>query len=387
MIGIGTLVFIFWLFLTKKEMDDRDFPDCDQICAEPGVGSFWAVMFLMVGLLPIGLIVGGVIFIVLAGRYPSDQEVFGYFHGCGYYSFFNPINPGGRALYICLGCILLFACCLPACGLTGPQRRERARLYAGGDMYDVGGDFNASALVSGIRRAQERDATTAAPAAGGARTSRSSNVASAVRYSAQTSAHNARLAVSLAARPVRLARAVSASRLSARVSRVPCTPAPPGRIPVVQATALPEARVRHSGWMIKVLPFWVADSQRRFFVLYDDLTLSFYDREPTSPGASAGAASLLGRVDLSQSLAQRGRRLTQRKFPDSAESYVFTLHVSGRQVDWDLDPGTREAWQAWMDAFAGAGIESGSGLGGGGGSEGTPTPVISATVVTPDVRM
>lgn len=141
--------------------------------------------------------------------------------------------------------------------------------------------------------------------------------------------------------------------------------------------ALPvNAAVVKSGWGTKLLPSHVAISQRRFFVLYDDHSFCFYDREMDPPAA----ATCHGKVHLSKverfvkSGSKHGVRYRTGR---GADEYgfgdrVWTLKMAGsRLADWDLGFASEGEGESWESALEAA-IETAK----------TPVAVVAAMPVT-----
>lgn len=89
----------------------------------------------------------------------------------------------------------------------------------------------------------------------------------------------------------------------------------------------------HSGWMKKRGQGLFAKMAKRYFVLYDNKELHYFE------GSTMENIQRKGRIRLAEATA------VARLKPDDRKDYTFVIRVPGR--DWTLDPGSLAFWQEW----------------------------------------
>ena len=91
----------------------------------------------------------------------------------------------------------------------------------------------------------------------------------------------------------------------------------------------------HSGWMKKKGQggLFGAKMQKRYFVLYDNRELHYFE------GTSVENIVRKGRIILATATA------VVRCKPSDKKDFSFMIKVPDR--DWTLDPGTEAAWEEW----------------------------------------
>jgi len=91
----------------------------------------------------------------------------------------------------------------------------------------------------------------------------------------------------------------------------------------------------HSGWMKKKGqgPSLFSKMQRRYFVLYDNRELHYFE------GTMMDNITRKGRIRMAQATE------LMRLKPDDGKDFTFIIKVPGR--DWILDPGSQAAWEDW----------------------------------------
>jgi hypothetical protein len=329
LVGIGGFFCFMMMFVGLRDARRFEMPECD--CSDSNVTKFWYTIAFMF-LVPLGFIIGGVVMFVQAARDPTDPATYGYFRGCGNYNVMNPVNPGGKVGYSILGLLLLCVVGLPIYGICIAPRFRTSRTRR---LEQARNDLN---RIMATGTTTTASSTTVAPSdaprrPGGGR-------ARAVLVAQRSASRLGQVSLELTS-PVRIARSTSARRFEPgrrlQVSAVLGSAARP-----VQAT--PVAKVLTTGWMKKVLPSWVADSHRRFFVLYEDGVFAYYDKEADPPAN----ATCCGKVQMSLVNA------IERKSPSSPGDFTFTVKINGKMVDWDVDPESEAEWQKWEEALKAA---------------------------------
>ena len=90
----------------------------------------------------------------------------------------------------------------------------------------------------------------------------------------------------------------------------------------------------HSGWMKKKgQGVFGAKMQKRYFVLYDNRELHYFE------GASMESIQRKGRIRMSEAVA------LERTKPHDRKDFSFCIREKGR--DWILDPGSQATWEQW----------------------------------------
>jgi len=89
----------------------------------------------------------------------------------------------------------------------------------------------------------------------------------------------------------------------------------------------------HSGWMRKKGQGMFAKMQKRYFVLYDNRELHYFE------GASMESIQRKGRIKMSDAIS------LERAKPADKKDFTFVIKEKGR--DWILDPGSQASWQEW----------------------------------------
>jgi hypothetical protein len=92
----------------------------------------------------------------------------------------------------------------------------------------------------------------------------------------------------------------------------------------------------YSGMMLKKgqgMSFMGGKMQRRYFVLYDNHELHYFE------GSTMDSIKRKGRIALKEATG------LQRTKPDDRKDFTFVIKAPGR--DWVLDPGSAALWQEW----------------------------------------
>lgn len=136
-------------------------------------------------------------------------------------------------------------------------------------------------------------------------------------------------------------RGSSVSRTS-RVSALTATPSTRSEAsPSVSGREIPDPSLRlHAGWLIKKGEGLVSRSQHRFFVLYRNLEIHYFESDTvlerrTHKGVIVVAG--LSRSDFA------------RVHADSASDYSFTLNTPKRR--WHLKPASKQFYEGWHEAL------------------------------------
>ena len=339
-------VFLFaQCFFTLRDYinGDLDLPGCD--CSEPGVSRFWMTILVSL-ILPTFFLGGATWAFVEAFKDPELPTTWGYWQGCGTYTFLNAANPGGQVFIAFFSTLILLMFCscfysfFKDCFGSGQRNRRADELQR-----------QLRARAAGLRSDIE-DARAAGSSTVTANAARGSRPALRLQRSA-TQLGSITLEL---AHPTRAARTVSARRFDQ------------GRLaPVVRATALGTAV--KSGMMTKVVPSFVGQSYPRFFVLFSaDSTaiLCFYDEEKDPPEM----ASCLGKAELAKIKGVEGKSIYKAQ-------HALRITFNSRAVDWEIDAGSPENQTAWIEAINSEVAKAASGK---------PIVVAEALVSAPDTE-
>ena len=94
----------------------------------------------------------------------------------------------------------------------------------------------------------------------------------------------------------------------------------------------------YSGWMKKKGQGWMAKMQKRYFVLYDNQELHYFE------GTSMENITRKGKIKLKEATA------IQRLKPNDGKDFTFIIKVPGR--DWTLDATSMGVWTEWEQRLA-----------------------------------